>query len=136
MGILFDRIRFINESEIDEKDKLRIELKSKGGSFYDIMNNDKKVGKVGLSFYEDIKAVGIGSLEINSSLRGQGLGTAAIKYIIKTYKKDYDLIYCYVDPKNTGAINLYKRLGKVHDKQVNDDGYYYVEFYNKTGKEW
>lgn len=132
---IFESVKFLVESDQD-KEEINIELESKGGDFYNILNNGKKVGKVGLSIYEDIKAVGIGSLEIDASLRGSGLGTAAIKHIVKSYKDNYDLIYCYVDPKNIGAIKLYKRLGKVYDDTVNEDGYHYVVFYKKSKKKW
>lgn len=126
---IFESVKFLNEANTDAS--INIELKKSHGDFYDILSNNKKVGTIGLSFYEDIKAIGLGSFEINSSLRGKGLGSATIRHIIKTYKNDYDLIYCYVEPKNTGAIKLYKKLGKVYDDTVNKDGYHYVVFYEK-----
>ena len=44
----------------------------------------------------------------------------------------FDLIYCFVDAKNSGAIKLYKKLGKVYDKNgPNDSGQYYVTFLDK-----
>lgn len=98
---------------------------------FKIKVKDKEVGKYGLSFYEDIKAVGIGDLEIYPEYRNKGYGTQAIKHIIDKYKKDYDLIYCYVDKNNEGAIRLYKKLGKVYD-EVNEDGNLYVVFYSKN----
>ena len=98
--------------------------------FYKITSNGKQVGKYGLSFYPDIKAVGIGSFEIFPEHRRNGYAERAIKKIVSKYKSKYDLIYCFVDVDNTPAITLYKKLGKVSNKP-NDNNQYYVEFYKK-----
>lgn len=113
--------------------------------YFRIKNNGKEIGKIGLSFYDDIKAVGIGDFEIYPEFRNKGYGTKAIKGIINKYKNDYDKIYCFVDKNNKDAIRLYKRLGKVSDEvtysqKLSDDEYiktngqYYVEFYNRRNK--
>ena len=63
--------------------------------------------------------------------RNKGYGTAVIQDMIETYKNSYNLIYCFVDAKNTGAIKLYKQLGKVYDEDgPNINGEYYVTFYD------
>ena len=63
--------------------------------------------------------------------RGKGLGSAVIQDIVAKHKNEYDLIYCFVDAKNDGAIRLYKKLGKVYDEDgPNDNGEYYVTFYD------
>jgi RimJ/RimL family protein N-acetyltransferase len=64
--------------------------------------------------------------------RGKGYGTQVIKDLIETKKAEYDLIYCFVDANNSGAINLYKKLGVVYDEDgPNDNGQYYVTFWDK-----
>ncbi len=98
--------------------------------FYKARVNGKEVGKYGLSFYEDIKAVGIGSLEIYPQYRNKGYGTKVIKEIVDKYKKDYDLIYCFVDSTNIGAIRFYKRIGKV-STTLNKNKQYMVTLYKR-----
>lgn len=97
-------------------------------NFYKITANGKQVGKYGLSFYQDIKAVGIGSFEIFPEHRRKGYAETAIRKIVSKYKDKCDLIYCFVDADNVPAIALYKKIGKVSD-EVNDNGQHYVEFY-------
>ena len=99
--------------------------------FYKIAFFGKQVGKYGLSFYPDIKAVEIGSFEIFPEYRRRGYAEKAIKKIVSKYKDKYDLIYCFVDAGNVPAIMLYKKIGKVSD-EVNDNNQYYVEFYRKS----
>lgn len=99
--------------------------------FFKIMVNGKEVGKYGLSFYPDIKAVGIGSFEIFPEYRRRGYAGKAIQKIVLKYKDEYDLVYGFVDVDNVPAIALYKKIGKVSDK-ANDNNQFYVEFYNRN----
>lgn len=89
-------------------------------------------GYIGLSKYNEedgTKLLGIGNFMIIE--RGKGYGTQVIKDIVSKYKNKYDLIYCFVDSDNQGAISLYKKLGKVYDEGgPNDNGQYYVTFYD------
>jgi RimJ/RimL family protein N-acetyltransferase len=89
-------------------------------------------GYIGLSKYNEedgTKLLGIGNFMIIE--RGKGYGTQVIKDIVSKYKGEYDLIYCFVDSDNKGAISLYKKLGKVYDEDgPNDNGQYYVTFYD------
>jgi adenylate kinase family enzyme len=63
--------------------------------------------------------------------QGKGHGTKIINDIVETKKNEYDLIYCFVDADNAGAIRLYKKLGTVYDEDgPNDNGQYYVTFYD------
>ena len=129
-GSFSDFLKGTHES-VEPKDK-----------FFKVKKNGKEIGKYGLSFYDDIKAVGIGDLEVYPEFRNKGYGTKIIKDIVDRYKNDYDKIYCFVDKDNKDAIRLYKRLGKVSDKVTysqkigdyeykNTNGQHYVEFYNK-----
>jgi RimJ/RimL family protein N-acetyltransferase len=91
----------------------------------------KLAGYIGFSEYEENghKCLGIGNFMIIE--RGKGLGSAVIQNIVEKYKNQYDLIYCFVDAKNDGAIRLYKKLGKVYDEDgPNDNGEYYVTFWD------
>ena len=106
---------------------------SNNAKWFKIKDNGVEIGKYGLSFYDDIKAVGIGDLEIYPEYRNRGYGTRAIQDIVDKYKKDYDLIYCFVDANNTNAIRLYRHIGKVNNKK-NKNGQYYVEFYKKMNE--
>lgn len=75
--------------------------------------------------------MGIGDFEIAAEYRGKGYGTKVLEFVINKYKKEFDLIYCFVDANNDGAIRLYKKLGKVFDEDgPNINNQYYVEFYN------
>ena len=129
-GSFSDFLKGTHES-VEPKDK-----------FFKVKKNGKEIGKYGLSFYDDIKAVGIGDLEVYPEFRNKGYGTKIIKDIVDRYKNDYDKIYCFVDKDNKDAIRLYKRLGKVSDEVTysqkigdyeykNKNGQHYVEFYNK-----
>ncbi len=112
------------------KSYFSFELVIEHSHFFKAVVNGKEVGKYGLSFYEDIKAVGIGSFEIYPRYRNKGYGTAVIKQIIDTYKDKYDWIYCFVDVNNKGAIRFYKRIGKVSNSK-NSKGQYLVTLYKK-----
>lgn len=93
----------------------------------------KLAGYIGFSEYEEDghKCLGIGNFMIIE--RGKGLGSAVIQDLIKKYKNQYDLIYCFVDAKNDGAIRFYKKLGKVYDEEgPNDNGEYYVTFWDNN----
>ena len=97
----------------------------------EIWIDNKLVGYIGFSEYEEAgsKCLGIGNFMILE--RGQGLGTKVIQDIVENNKNEYDLIFCFVDAKNEGAIRLYKKLGKVYDEDgPNDNGEYYVTFYD------
>lgn len=99
-----------------------------------IIVDGREVGKYGLSIYDDIKAIGIGSFEIYPAYRDKGLGTSIVNSIVKKYKDDYDMIYCFVDADNKDAIRFYKRLGKVSD-EVNDNNQHLVTLFNKLHEE-
>ena len=96
--------------------------------FYKISAKGRQVGKYGLSFYPDIKAIGIGSLEIFPEYLRKGYAEKAIRKIVSKYKGRCDLIYCFVDADNAPALALYRKIGRVSGR-VNDNGQYYVEFY-------
>lgn len=100
--------------------------------FINITVDGKNVGKVGLSFYDDIDALGLGSFEIFPKYRNQGYGTKAIKQIINRYKDKYKLIYCYVDKTNTDAIRFYERIGEVITNNDEDNDQYYVILYERS----
>ena len=100
-------------------------------SIKEIYIDDKLIGYIGFSEYEedDVKMLGIGNFMVIE--RGQGYGTKIINDVIETNKDKYDLIYCFVDADNAGAIKLYKKLGSVYDEDgPNDNGQYYVTFYD------
>ena len=100
-------------------------------SIEEIHVEGKLVGYIGFSGYEEngSRCLGIGNFMIIE--RGKGLGTKVIQDIVARSKFEYDLIYCFVDAKNEGAIRLYKKLGKVYDEDgPNDNGEYYVTFYD------
>ena len=102
--------------------------------FYNAIVNGKEVGKYGLSFYEDIKAVGIGSFEIYPQYRNKGYGTTVIKQIIDKYKDKYDWIYCFVEADNEGAIRFYKRIGTVSTTKTNSYKVGSTEYRNSKGQ--
>ena len=110
---------------------LRTTSHSKNEAYSDILLDGNKIGEIAFSFYDDINAVGIGNFEISAEYRGKGYWTKVLKFVIDKYKKKFDLIYCFVDANNYGAIKLYKKLGKVFDEDgPNVNNQYYVEFYN------
>lgn len=92
---------------------------------------DRKLEKIGLSFYNDINALGLGSFEIFPKYRNKGYGTKAIKQIVNKYKSKYKLIYCYVDKTNTDAIRFYKRIGKVITNKDKNNNRNYVVLYQR-----
>lgn len=105
----------------------------------EIYKDGKLIGYIGLEEYEGQpgddfnKALGIGDFMILE--RGKGYGTEVIKDLVSSNKNRYDLIYCFVDANNKGAINLYKKLGKVYDEDgPNDNNQYYVTFWDETEK--
>ena len=95
---------------------------------------DELIGYVGFSKYtiKNKKYLGLGNFMVLRKYQSNGHGSAIIKDIIGRYKTTYDQIYCYVDPKNTRALNFYKKIGKVDTSHENEEGYYYVIFYDKT----
>ena len=124
---------FNKDAEAIDKDFPDIE----DGQMKEIYKDGKLIGYVGFSVYDGLpdddykKALGIGNFIILE--KGKGLGTEVIRDIIEKYKNTYDLIYCFVDAKNIGAMRLYKKLGRVYDEEgPNDNGEYYVVFYNRN----
>lgn len=97
----------------------------------EIYITDKLVGYIAFSEFEEAgsKCLGFGNFMILE--RGQGFGTKVLRDIVENNKNEYDLIFCFVDAKNEGAIRLYKKLGKVYDEEgPNDNGEYFVTFYD------
>lgn len=97
----------------------------------DVYIGDKHVGYIGLNTHRQGKyeALGIGNFMIFD--RGNGYGTIVMKDLIAKNKDKYDLIFCFVEKENKGAIKFYKRLGKVYDEDgPNDNGEYYVTLYD------
>lgn len=94
-----------------------------------IYYNGEHIGYIDFSFYEDIKALGFGNFEIID--KRKGYGTLVIRDIIHKYKDKYNLIYCFVDKENIGAIEFYKKVGKVRIDIVNEKGQYQVILYGK-----
>jgi RimJ/RimL family protein N-acetyltransferase len=104
----------------------------------EIYIDDKLVGYISFEDYDDVegynKVLGFGNFMILE--RGKGYGTQVIQNLVTDLKDEYDLIYCFVDAENSGAINLYKKLGKVYDEDgPNDNGQYYVTFWDKNENE-
>lgn len=100
-------------------------------SIKEIYIDNKLIGYIGFSEYNDndVKMLGIGNFMVIE--RGQGYGTKIINDVVEANKDKYDLIYCFVDADNAGAIRLYKKLGSVYDEDgPNDNGQYYVTFYD------
>ena len=98
-------------------------------SIKEIYLDGKHVGYIGFSEYNDgdKKCLGIGNFMIFD--RGQGIGTKIIEDVVSKNKKEYDLIYCYVEKDNDGAIRFYKRLGKVYNN-LNSKNEHLVTFYD------
>lgn len=120
----------MNESLL-EKLSLRTTSCSENECYSNILLDGNKIGEIAFSFYDDINAVGIGNFEISPENRRKGYGTKVLEFVIDRYKKEFDLIYCFVDVNNDEAIKLYKKLGKVFDEDgPNVNNQYYVEFYN------
>ena len=93
-----------------------------------IYYNGEHIGYIEFSFYEDIKALGFGNFEIID--KRKGYGTLVIKDIVRKYKDRYNLIYCFVDKDNIGAIEFYKKVGKVCF-DTNDKDQHQVILYGK-----
>jgi len=113
---------------------MKYKLKEVNGNnyYYDIYVNSKKIGKIAYSIYSDINAAGIGDFYIKSTERNKGYGTQVLDDFIEKLSKNYDLVYCYVDKNNNGAIRLYERFGTLFDTDGNQ---YYVELYNRKTRE-
>ena len=98
----------------------------------DIVSDCKNpIGKIGLSIYKDIKAIGIGSFEIFKKYRRHGYAEKTLRKLIDNYRNKFNLIYCYVDKDNKPAINLYNKIGEV-SKKLNKNNQYIVILYRKT----
>ena len=124
-------MKIIMKISLTKKLLLRTTNYSKNESYNEMLLDGNKIGEIAFSFYDDINAVGIGNFEISAEHRGKGYGTKVLKFVIDKYKKKFDLIYCFVDADNYGAIKLYKKLAKVFDEDgPNVNNQYYVEFYN------
>ena len=98
-----------------------------------IKQGDTIIGYVGFSYYnqDGKKYIGLGNFMIKPEYQGKGYGRSVIKDIIA--KNDCDEIYCYVDKKNTAAINFYKKIGTVDTDHLTKYGYY-VTLYSKESK--
>lgn len=141
---LTEKINYKDISDLDHYKKSAKEILGGYGSQSDnsIMDNSKEiyidnklVGYISFDEYDDVegynKVLGFGNFMILE--RDKGYGTKVIKDLIDRYKNEFDLIYCFVDAENSGAINLYKKLGKVYDEEgPNDNGQYYVTFWDKN----
>ena len=92
-----------------------------------IYRNGEHIGYIDFSVYRDIRALGIGDFEIID--KRKGYGTAVINDIVDKYKTAYDLIYCFVDKENHGAIEFYKKVGDICFDKINDKGQYQVILY-------
>ena len=61
----------------------------------------------------------IADLAIAEARRGQGLGTVLIQYLVRTARgMNAPRVEIGVAPENTGALNLYRRLGFQDDRMV------------------
>ena len=98
-----------------------------------VVDCENPIGKIGLSFYDDIKALGIGSFEIFQEHRRQGHGEAVLKKLVSKYRNKCDLIYCFVDADNVPALALYNKIGHVSDR-LNNKGQYMVTFWKRSKK--
>lgn len=96
-----------------------------------VANCEVLIGKIGLSFYDDIKALGIGSFEIFPEYRRHGHGTSVLRKLVDKYKNRCDLIYCFVDVDNAPALALYKKIG-LFSSMVNFRGQFMVTLWNRT----
>ena len=93
-----------------------------------VSNCKNPIGKIGLSIYKDINAIGIGSFEIFKNYRRRVYAEITLKKLIHKCKDKFNLIYCYVDKDNKPAINLYNKIGKV-SKKLNKNNQYLVILY-------
>ncbi len=57
------------------------------------------------------KLLFIDELYIKREFRSQGVGTAFLRYLEDSYKKDFKAIVLEVNPSNTAAVSLYKGNG-------------------------
>ena len=139
-----EEINYKDISDLDHYKKSAKEILGGYGGLSNnsIMNNSKEiyidnelVGYISFDEYDDVKGynkvLGFGNFMILE--RSKGYGKKVIKDLVDRYKNEFDLIYCFVDAENSGAINLYKKLGKVYDEDgPNDNGQYYVTFWDKN----
>ncbi len=136
---LTEEINYKGISDLNHYKKSAKEILGGYGNLSDnsIINNSKEiyidgklVGYISFDEYNDVegynKVLGFGNFMILD-------GTKVLKDLVDRYKNEFDLIYCFVDAENYGAINLYKKLGKVYDEDgPNDNGQYYVTFWDKN----
>lgn len=94
-----------------------------------VSNCEFPIGKIGLSSYDDIKALGFGSFEIFQEYRRQGHGEAVLRKLIDRFKNKYELIYCFVDADNAPALALYRKIGQVSNI-INSRGQYLVTLWH------
>lgn len=141
---LIESIIYKNISNLDSYKKSAKEILGGWGnqsedsimaSSKEIYIDNKLVGYISFEEYDDIagynKVLGFGNFMILD--HNKGYGTKVVKDLIDRYKNEFDLIYCFVDADNYGAINLYKKLGKVYDEDgPNANNQYYVTFWDKN----
>ena len=131
--------------EIDSSNSITdievVSINEDSHQFYCIDKNDEVVakcknpiGKIGISIYDDINAVGIGSFEIFKPYRRMGHAKNVLNKHVKKLKSKYSLVYCFVDKDNYPALSLYRQLGKVSN-HLNANGQYEVRFWETTKDE-
>lgn len=93
---------------------------------YVIKYKNEVIGFIGFSHYTEKgrKLLGLGNFMIKPEYQDSGHGTNFIKYLIDKNKDECDEIYCYVEKKNTRAIEFYKKIGDVNTKNLTKYGYY------------
>jgi ribosomal protein S18 acetylase RimI-like enzyme len=80
------------------------------GSYFLLANDGNQiVGSLVAKKYEG--SFIIRHVEVEPSYRGKGIGTKLMEHIISHLKPKKLPIQLYVDPTNTPAVNLYKKLG-------------------------
>lgn len=92
---------------------------------------EEPIGRIGLCFYADIKALGIGSFEIFPEYRRRGHGEAVLRKLIGKFKDICDLIYCFVDANNMPALALYRQIGQVSNI-INNRGQYMATLWHRA----
>jgi ribosomal protein S18 acetylase RimI-like enzyme len=80
-----------------------------GSYFLTAKEDGQVVGSLVAKKYE--KSYVIRHVEVSETQRGKGIGTKLMEHIIDHLKPKNQPILLYVDPKNTPAVNLYKKLG-------------------------
>ena len=141
---LTEEINYKGISDLNHYKKSAKEILGGYGNLSDnsIINNSKEiyidgklVGYISFDEYNDVegynKVLGFGNFMI--FIRGTGARTNGLEALVDRSKTEFALIYSFVDAENYGAINLYKKLGKVYDEDgPNDNGQYYVTFWDKN----